>query len=89
MPNHSGERRLWPPDSDNEADLAELLASSTTQVGAERAMAAGMAAVGGAALATSLDRLQLPMLSGATRTAMKDDPSLLPDLRQRVEAAGS
>ena len=62
-------------------DLAELLASSTTQVGAERAVAAGLAAVGPAAIATSLDRLQLPMLSGATRTAMKADPSLLPDLR--------
>ena len=49
-------------------DLAELLASSTTQVGAERAVAAGLAAVGPDAIVTALDRLQLPMLSGATRT---------------------
>jgi glycosyltransferase 2 family protein len=65
-------------------DLAELLASSTTQVGVERAVAAGVAAVGGDAIATALDRLHLPMLSGATRTAMKADPSLLPELRQRI-----
>jgi undecaprenyl-diphosphatase len=68
-------------------DLAELLASSTTQVGAERAVAAGLAAVGPDALGSSLERLQLPMLSGATRTAMKADPTLLPDLRQRITAA--
>jgi undecaprenyl-diphosphatase len=70
-------------------DLAELLASSTTQVGAERAVAAGLAAVGPDALGTALDRLQLPMLSGATRTAMKEDPSLLPALRERIAAAPS
>jgi hypothetical protein len=65
-------------------DLAELLASSTTQVGPERAVAAGVAAVGPDILATALDRLQLSMLSGATRSAMKADSSLLPDLRRRV-----
>lgn len=67
-------------------DLAELLASSTTQVGAERAVAAGVAAVGPEAIGTALDRLQLPMLSGATRTAMKADSGLLPDLRARITA---
>ena len=41
-------------------DLAELLASSTTQVGADRAVAAGLAAVGPEALVTALDRLELP-----------------------------
>ena len=41
-------------------DLAELLASSATQVGAERAVAAGVAAVGPDAIVTALDRLQLP-----------------------------
>jgi glycosyltransferase 2 family protein len=65
-------------------DVAELLASSATQVGAERAVAAGAAVVGPDAIATALDRLELPRLSGATRTAMKADPSLLPDLRRRL-----
>ncbi len=70
-------------------DLAELLASSTTQVGADRAVAAGLAAVGPEALVTALDRLELPRLSGATRTAMKADPSLLPGLRQTITAAAA
>ena len=34
MPNHTGERRLWPPDSDNEADLAELLGVKPEQLAA-------------------------------------------------------
>ena len=32
MPNHTGERRLWPPDSDNEADLIELLGVKPEQL---------------------------------------------------------
>jgi hypothetical protein len=68
---------------------AELLASSTTQVGSDRALAAGLAALGPDAIGTALDRLQLPNLSGATRTAMKEEPGLLPDLRQRVVASTS
>jgi len=68
-------------------DLAELLASSTTQVGADRAVAAGLGALPPETLATALDRLQLPMLSGATRTAMKASPGLLEDLRGRIAAA--
>ena len=51
-------------------------------------MAAGVAAVGPDALVTALDRLELPRLSGATRTAMKADASLLPDLRRCIAAAG-
>ncbi len=70
-------------------DLAELLASSTTQVGAERAVAAGVAAVGPDAIATALGRLELANLSGATRTAMKADPGLLPDLRQRIVSSAA
>jgi undecaprenyl-diphosphatase len=65
-------------------DLAELLASSTTQVGADRAVAVAVDVVGPAALSTALDRLQLPRLSGATRTAMKEDSTLLPALRGRL-----
>ena len=64
-------------------DLAELLASSATKVGAERAVAAE-AVVGAGAIRTALDRLGLPRLSGATRTAMKADPRLLPDLRRCI-----
>jgi len=70
-------------------DVAELLASSTTQVGPDRAVAAGLAALGADAIGTALDRLHPPNLSGATRTAMKDDPSLLPELCQRVRTSTS
>jgi undecaprenyl-diphosphatase len=70
-------------------DLAELLASSTTLVGAERAVAAGVAVVGTDAVVTALDRLELPRLSGATRTAMRADPHLLPQLRRCIESASA
>jgi undecaprenyl-diphosphatase len=68
-------------------DLAELLASSTTAVGAERAVAAGLAAVGPDAIATAVERLQLPMLSGATRAALKAAPGTLQDLCSRITAS--
>ena len=58
-------------------DIAELLASSTLQVGAARAVAAGRAAVGPEVLGDALDRLQPWALSGATRTGMKETPGLL------------
>ena len=47
-------------------DLAELLASLTTAIGVERAVAAGVAAVGPAAIADAADRLHPYTLSGAT-----------------------
>ena len=65
-------------------DLAEMLASSTTKVGVDRAVAAGRAAVGPEVLATARERLRLPMLSGATRTAMKSEPGLLDELRTAI-----
>ena len=55
-------------------DVAELLASSATQTGAERAVAAGLAAVGPDAIARALDRLRPAVLSGATRSALKAEP---------------
>jgi undecaprenyl-diphosphatase len=67
-------------------DLAEFLASSTTKVGVDRAVAAGLAAVG-PDLVTALDRLHLPMLSGATRTALKESPGTLDELRSAVSRA--
>ncbi len=67
-------------------DLAEFVASSATQVGVERAVGSAREAVGDEALASSLDRLRLPMLSGATRTACKETPGLLDDLRAAISA---
>jgi undecaprenyl-diphosphatase len=67
-------------------DVAELLASSSGYVGADRAIAHAAATVDGATLARALDRLRPWALSGATRTALKAAPALLPELRTRLTA---
>ncbi|MBK9180693.1 MAG: hypothetical protein IPM45_14225 [Acidimicrobiales bacterium] len=67
-------------------DLAELVSSLSLQVGAERAVASGVAAVGAAAVRTAIPRLRPAYRSGATRTAMKQRPELLDEVRARVEA---
>lgn len=66
-------------------DLAELLASLATVVGPERSAAAGAKAVG-AELATALPRLKPFALSGASRSAIKDNPQLLRELRTLVSS---
>ena len=70
-------------------DLAELIASSTLQVGPERAVERAVVAVGPDAVVTALARLQPPTLSGATRTAFKEQAGLLEELRTRVAAAAT
>lgn len=67
-------------------DLAELLASQSLVVGIDRALDAGLRAVGPEALATAVPRLRPFALSGATRTAMKAEDGRLDALRSRVEA---
>jgi undecaprenyl-diphosphatase len=67
-------------------DLAEAIASSSVVVGAQRAVAAAIRALGPDAVATALDRLALPLLSGATRTALKADAGSLERLRSEVAA---
>jgi undecaprenyl-diphosphatase len=66
-------------------DLAELLASSSTKVGAARALAVARSAVGDTALAGARDRLQPALLSGATRQALKENPETLTELRTAVQ----
>jgi undecaprenyl-diphosphatase len=66
-------------------DVAELVASSSLQVGPERAVARARAAVGPAGLAAAAPRLRPWSLSGATRTALKAQPGALDDLRRRVQ----
>jgi undecaprenyl-diphosphatase len=65
-------------------DLAELTASLATAVGVDRAVASARAAVGADALATALPRLELPMLSGATRTSLKAQPGRLDELKAAI-----
>jgi glycosyltransferase 2 family protein len=65
-------------------DVAELLASSSVYVGAERAVARAASSVDRATMEQAHDRLRSWALSGATRTALKARPGLLDDLRSRV-----
>lgn len=68
-------------------DVAELLASSASLVGIERAVGAGRAALGDD-LSSAAPRLRRPMLSGATRSALEEQPDLLDRLRHAVEHPG-
>ena len=65
-------------------DVVELAASSSAYVGAERAIAPALATVDDGTLARAAGRMQTWALSGATRTAMKQQPGLLDDLRRRL-----
>ena len=67
-------------------DVAELVASSSVYVGAERAVAPAIATVDDATRARAVERLQPWALSGATRTAMKERAGLLDELRERLAA---
>jgi glycosyltransferase 2 family protein len=69
-------------------DLAELLASSSLQVGSERAVGNAVAVAGGSRLAAAVPRLEPWALSGATRTGLKEHEGLIDDLRTRVVDAG-
>jgi len=68
-------------------DLAEVVASSALQVGAERAVDAAVLAVGSDALRSARGRLRPWALSGATRRALADRPGLLDDIRHRMGTA--
>jgi undecaprenyl-diphosphatase len=65
-------------------DVVELLCSSAAYVGAERAVAPALATVDADTLARAEARLQPWALSGATRTAIKEQPGLLDDIRRRL-----
>jgi len=67
-------------------DLAELVLSLSLKVGAERAVAQAEQAVGAEALQSSLGRFDPKFLSGATRTALKERPELLAEVRTRIGA---
>ncbi len=67
-------------------DVAELLASSSLQVGPVQAVAVARDAVGPVVLGDALDRLHPWALSGATRTGLKERHGLLDELRREVGA---
>ncbi len=65
-------------------DVAELIASSSMCVGAERAVAHAVASVDDETLSRALRRLRPWALAGATRTALKSRPGALDDVRTRL-----
>ena len=70
-------------------DVAELIASTSLVVGADRALAASVSAVGAEPVAAAASRLHSFALSGATRTGMKQQPGLLDALRSQAESLAS
>lgn len=67
-------------------DVAELVASSSVVVGVDRAVTPALAVVDAESRRRAAERLQPWALSGATRTALKQHPGLLDDLRTRLAA---
>lgn len=68
-------------------DVAELMTSTATKVGAARAVDAACRAVGPDVVRSTLARLKPIYLSGATRSALKRDKALLPEIRRLAAAA--
>lgn len=67
-----------------DADVAQLLASFALVAGAERTVAAAVAAVGVDAVGRALPRLQRQALSGATQSSLAEHKGLLEQLQQEV-----
>src|SRR5207302_533883 len=68
-------------------DIAELLASLSVLVGAQRATQAALVVLGPEALATAAPLLQPLALSIATRRAIKANKDLLPQIRNALSEA--
>lgn len=67
-------------------DVAQLIISTAIDVGAERAVSAAVTVLGPEAVAEAAPRLQVPALSGATQTALKQHKGLLDEVQVQVRA---
>ena len=67
------------------ADVAQLIASLSVAVGAERAVAPAIEVLGADAVSGCLGRLQPAALSGATQTDLKAHKGLLEQVRSEIE----
>jgi undecaprenyl-diphosphatase len=63
-------------------DVAELLASTATAVGPERAVEAARRVLGEEAVRAAVPRLETTYLSGATKTALGEAPEVLEQVRR-------
>lgn len=80
-----GFAELAATDGQLRSDIAELLMSTATVIGAERAVANAVAGVGPAAVADAASRIQPLALSGATREAVKKQKGLEQAVRDEIE----
>jgi glycosyltransferase 2 family protein len=80
-----GFAELAATDGQLRSDVAELVMSTATVVGAERAVANGIAGIGPDAVAEASARVQPLALSGATRAALKQHKGLDDDVRSEIE----
>jgi uncharacterized protein (TIRG00374 family) len=71
-----------------DADVAELLLSSATVVGAQRAVDIAVEDLGQAAVVAAGPWMQPGAVSGATRTALKDQDGLLAEIQDHVRVIG-
>lgn len=77
-------------ESDMAGDVAQLLASTSPIVGAERAVEVAVAALGREVVAAAGPRLQAAALSTTTLAALKKHKGLIEDLRRELlEATGT
>jgi undecaprenyl-diphosphatase len=73
-----------------DADVAQLLAALSIQVGVPRTVDSAVAALGTDTVARCLPKLQMGALSGATQSALKQHPGLLKELHASLrEATGA
>ena len=70
-----------------DGDVAELLASTASVMGPERALAAAVDVMGPEAVRGCVRRLRPALLSGATRTAMSEQPGVLDALAGMAASA--
>jgi glycosyltransferase 2 family protein len=80
-----GFAELAATDGQLRSDVAELVMSTATVVGPERAVANGITGIGPDAVAEASSRVQPLALSGATRAAMKQHKGLDEDVRSEIE----
>ena len=80
-----GFAELAATDGQLRSDVAELLMSTATVTGAERAVANAVAGIGPEAVADAASRIQPPALSGATREAVKKQKGLDQAVRDEIQ----
>lgn len=81
-----GFSELAATDGQLRSDVAELMASTGSVVGAQRAVACAIQGVGPEVVADAASRVQPLALSGATRDAAKKQKGLLDGIRSEIEA---